>query len=250
MPDADVSGVIQIFMDAYGENIIKGTISKVYRSFIAMKKTSTRYVSHRWEKEAGITISEEDWSQMWKNVLSTTNSLTWRDFGWKNLIRFFITSKQKSKISGSGASCWRECGEVAAGCFHVFWSCPKLKTFWEEIKQLVLDVLEVTLDFSFSTMYLGNIHEDINKRDSYLLKIIMVACKKAITKCWLQTSPPTRKLVIDIINTIHHMELITFSLLLTAAEGERRETLGKMRSLYVKRLESDTSVMHTSCKFV
>ena len=40
----------------------------------------------------------------------------------------------------------------------------------------------------------------------------MVASKKAITKCWLQRNPPTRRLLTNIINSIQAMENLTFAL--------------------------------------
>ncbi len=213
-PDLDENpGIIQIFMDACDSVSSKGIIGKLYKRFMSMNKNSTDYIKQRREKEASIAILEEVWLQLWKNKFSTTNYFLWQDCCWKNLIRFFITPNQKSRSSGSQVSCRWECGVVSADFFQVFWSCPNLKTFKKEVEQLISETLDVALDFSFISMYLGKLPEGLSKRDTYLLKIFMVANKNhQIIKCWLQQNPPTLKLFINIINSIHSMETLTFTL--------------------------------------
>ena len=53
---------------------------------------------------------------------------------------------------------------------------------------------------------------DLHNRDRYLLKILMAASKKAITRGWLLREPPTLKLWKNIIKDIYSMECITFML--------------------------------------
>ena len=57
------------------------------------------------------------------------------------------------------------------------------------------------------------------KKDRYLLKIFMAASKKAITRGWLITEPPTVNQWRVIIKDIQTMELLTFSLRLQ--KGQR-----------------------------
>lgn len=45
--------------------------------------------------EGGITISDEEWTTIWKFQWKCTSSQTWRQFGWKNVIEYFITPSQK-----------------------------------------------------------------------------------------------------------------------------------------------------------
>lgn len=42
-------------------------------------------------------------------------------------------------------------------------------------------ILGVEIDFD-GTLYFGNIPTEFNAKDKYLLKVLLVACKKAITK--------------------------------------------------------------------
>mgnify|MGYP007124596547 CR=1 FL=1 len=83
-----------------------------------------------------------------------------------------------------------------------------------------METLDIIFDFSFSCLYLGELPEGLSKGDTYLMKIFMVASKKAITKCWLQKNPPTMRLLTNIINSIQAMENLTFVLRLQKDKGE------------------------------
>ena len=67
------------------------------------------------------------------------------------------------------------------------------------------------IECEFTTIYLCNISGDISTPDKYLLKILLVAAKKAITKKWLDSNPPTRGEWIAIVQDIYEMERLTFS---------------------------------------
>ena len=62
------------------------------------------------------------------------------------------------------------------------------------------------------SLYLGDLPEGITGNDKYLLKILTVAAKKAITRKWLQSSPPAVDNWKEIIKEIHEMERLTFLL--------------------------------------
>lgn len=47
------------------------------------------------------------------------------------------------------------------------------------MEQLITKTLDITLSFSFAFLYLGRIPEGHDKRDTYLLKVIIAASKKS-----------------------------------------------------------------------
>ena len=118
----EVNGVIQIIIKAYQESNIR-IISAMYRGLNTNNKHSTKYIKTKWEKELNVQISDEDWHDMRRAHHSSTSSRTWREFSWKNLIRFFITPKVKSKQLNKSQKCWRECGSYNVDHAHVFWNC-------------------------------------------------------------------------------------------------------------------------------
>ena len=66
--------------------------------------------------------------------------------------------------------------------------------------------------FNFGTVYLGNIPTELNNQDKYLLKILLSAGKKAITKKCLNKEPPTKREWLVIVKEIYEMEKLTFTL--------------------------------------
>lgn len=192
----------------------KSVISKLYQGILKSRGTSTDYIKGRWERELSSVITSEQWDNMCETAISTSSSAYWREFSWKNLVRFFITPKQQTR---GNSSCWRSCGETVANHTHIFWSCRKLSKFWED----VISKIEQTIGFKSKqrpviTFYLGDLPEELTSNDKYLLKILTAAAKKAITRKWLCTDPPVLDDWLSVVEEIHKMEKLTFLLRLQA----------------------------------
>ena len=127
---------------------------------------------------------------------------------------FFIALKMKSlqKNQPRSGQCWRQCGNLLADHFHIFWDCPIIQTYWLEIEENINRILDFKLKHDFSTIYLGNIPSTVNTDDMYLIKIMLAASKKALTRRWFLKQPPTKEEWISIVNEICHMERLTFYL--------------------------------------
>lgn len=208
------SDLINILIEAYKSKLNRKLISKIYTCLQSFSGTSTLNVKSKWEKEAKITISENDWLNICKTQMGTSSSGYWREFSWKNIIRFFITPKIKQLQKGqtSYGKCWRECGNAQADHFHVFWDCPIIHSFWQDIMVKINSILGFEIKFDFCTIYLGDISSTINVTDNYLIKIMLVASKKAITRKWLLKESPSKEEWIAIVKQIYDMEKLTFSL--------------------------------------
>lgn len=200
---------IELFKRAYNSNLNKGIISATYTCLVQNNIHSTAYIKAKWERETGTEISDEEWKRMWQYQWKCSSSMTWREFNWKNFIRYFITPAQKSKFSDATPDCWRQCGQQSANHHHVFWDCPKIQVYWSEIHNSLQDIFREDLPLDFKTLYLGCVPQDWLKVDKYLMNILLVASKKAITRKWLQPESPTLGMWRDIVVEIYKMEQIT-----------------------------------------
>ena len=122
--------IIEIFTATYESKLGTKLISRLYKAVEDLKGTDTVYIKERWERDANIVISVDEWEEINEQQWRTTCSLSWREHGWKNIIRFFRTPAQ-SKYHDT--KCWRLCGAEKADHFHVFWSCPSIRTYWQEL---------------------------------------------------------------------------------------------------------------------
>lgn len=64
--------------------------------------------------------------------------------------------------------------------------------------------------------------ENIQDTDWYLIKILLAASKKAITRKWHKEDPPTRRNWLEIIDEIHGMERLTHIIKLQRSLWESR----------------------------
>lgn len=105
----------------------KGVISKLYKALQHDSNGNNLDIKQKWELEANIIISEEEWEETFKEGHKITNSPTWREFDLKVKMRYFYTPFITSKYSNTTDLCWRECGAVGDST-HIL-GLPKIKGF-------------------------------------------------------------------------------------------------------------------------
>lgn len=130
-----LSGITEMFIKAYNSKLHKKIIGELYWNIIKLRNYSTFYIKEKWERELGVEITPNDWESIIDTQITTTNSQMWRDFSWKNIVRYFITPKIKSRQTGQPAVCWRECGHCPADHTHDFGGVLCLTLFGKVSKE-------------------------------------------------------------------------------------------------------------------
>ncbi|XP_062396829.1 LINE-1 retrotransposable element ORF2 protein isoform X1 [Sardina pilchardus] len=207
VPGKDI--IIDIFLKASEDVACKKTISRLYVALQALTGDNTMSIKSRWEKDSGLSLSQEEWEGICAHQWRMTSSPSWRFFGWKNIMRFFCTPAQKAKYS-TLTNCWRGCGCTVADHFHIFWNCTAVASFWSSVHNHLELAFRLRINFDFKTLYLCDFEE--LQCGKYLMRVLLVAAKKALTRKWLQKAPPTVDDWIDVVYDIYNMERITFTL--------------------------------------
>lgn len=200
--------LIDLFIKSYNSETIDRIVSCLYKGLLDLTSYSTSYIKIKWEKEGGINISEEEWTAIWRYQWMCTGSQKWREFGWKSLIRYFITPSQKSHYDSNSPVCWRNCGNQSANHYHIFWDCSVLRDYWREIHNALQYIFKCEIPLESKTMFFGHVPQEWPKRDKHLVNILLVACKKGITRKWLSPESPTINIWMDITMDIYKMEKI------------------------------------------
>lgn len=232
----EASDLTRVFLLANSSGACNKAVSKLYNGLLQLKANNTLYIKEKWEKEGNLVLNVEEWSRICRAQWAMTSSTSWREFSWKNLVRFFITPLQKRHL-GQGTACWRLCGSNEAHHFHIFWDCPTLTPFWQMIHKHLEAIFDVTIPFVFSMLFMGNFQfEGWNWADRKMMMILMVASKKSITRKWLKPDPPTEEDWLDVLYDIYKMEKITFSIRL---QSEKFVRIWNKWFAYVKPIRSD-----------
>ena len=72
-------------------------------------------------------------------------------------------------------------------------------------------------------LYLGNLTEiNVQAGDLYLVKILLVASRKAITRAWYRVDPPTKEQWLSAVEEIYDMERFTFILRVQGGKPDSR----------------------------
>ena len=157
----------------------RGIIAGLYKGLINKKAHSSLYIKEKWEVEGEIDLTEEEWVTIWEYQWKCSSSQSWKEFGWKSLIRYFITPYQKSHYKGNSPACWRNCGNTNANHYLVFWDCGVIKTYWKEIHNAIQVILGVTciwkVKWVFLDLYLKN-----GQRGTHF----------SLVSCWWQVKRP------------------------------------------------------------
>jgi len=207
----DKNSIIRTITEVYNAKKFR-IISTIYGQIMEARGNTTTYVKPKWQRELGVNITDDEWSHIWNTQQSTTSSRVWRLHCWKNLIRFFRTPKIRNKHTSLPQPCWRGCGDINVNHSHVFWLCPKIAKFWEDVRLIIGRILVYGVSNSFTLLYLGFITGNVLKDDRYILKIMLAACKKAITRKWYKTDPPSQEEWMKIMDKIHSMEQLTYKI--------------------------------------
>uniref|UniRef100_A0A3P9APB4 Uncharacterized protein n=1 Tax=Esox lucius TaxID=8010 RepID=A0A3P9APB4_ESOLU len=83
--------------------------------------------------------------------------------------------------------CWRGCVETRATHSHIFWQFPLLDNFWKSIFTYISKVMNVELIRDPLVAILGVKPVGVHSRKKmYLLQMLLIAAKKAISIKWLK----------------------------------------------------------------
>lgn len=168
------SPIEEIFLKTFQSNSSPKLISHFYNAFMSFNTNATLDIKARWEAETGTQISEDTWEEVFGEAHLVTNSGLWREFKWKVVMRYFRTPEIIAKMKPTNPdTCWRNCGTSLGTHSHIFWSCPKICSLWNDIFKVLSTVFQQPLTKDQQLAILGVLPKGFaGNNKTYLLRIL------------------------------------------------------------------------------
>ena len=83
--------------------------------------------------------------------------------------------------------CWREYGQIGTTT-HIWWDCPKIKEYWQEIREYVEVITGEKISNSIQACVFHKSKESNTSYRKTLTPPLINAAKGLITKNWLSTN--------------------------------------------------------------
>ncbi|KAM7369499.1 hypothetical protein PAMP_000739 [Pampus punctatissimus] len=206
-------------------SLTKKQISYMYKKLMMDMSDNTQHIKQQWELELNAIIDDNSWENICSRCHKGVGSQLYKEFDWKVKIKFFraplTTFVSKNNPSNK---CWRNCGMVGDHT-HIFWDCPKLQTFWKNVKKELEKILAVDLPMD-SLLFLLDVFPDhlLTTEQCYILHILLMIARKIITINWMKTDPPMITQWLQKIKHVYMMEYMTAQLQLKVPAFMKRWT--------------------------
>lgn len=116
---------------------LKGVISILYNKILHNDKRLFSLLKGEWETELNINLCDKLWLSILNRVHTSSACAKQSFMQCKILHRCYWTNQKLAKIFPDLNPVCNRCGIIPADHVHMFWSCSKLKPFWENIFALI-----------------------------------------------------------------------------------------------------------------
>lgn len=153
----------------------------------------------KWERDLGCSFSDSQWLTALNSNFKVTHSSNLWELTFKYNLRWYITPSQIYIYAPSTSpNCWRICAKSGT-LYHILWECNKISPFWEEVFQLITEVIQIHIipspEPALLNIGIGNIpYQLINNS-------ILLAARLAIIHHWETPDYIPRSEVISLVHT-------------------------------------------------
>uniref|UniRef100_A0A670K4W9 Reverse transcriptase domain-containing protein n=1 Tax=Podarcis muralis TaxID=64176 RepID=A0A670K4W9_PODMU len=145
----------------------------------------------KWAQDIGYNIMFEDWERLWTTGMKFTACSALKENIMKMMYRWYMTPVKLAKIYHlSDNKCWK-CKEAEGTFFHLWWTCPRVKAFWEMIYNELKKVFKYTFHKKPEAFLLGIVGQRVPKKDRTFFLYATTAARILIAKYWKAQELPT-----------------------------------------------------------
>lgn len=137
-----------------------------------------------------MNITEAQWRNACIFSHKCSLSTKMQEKAYKLFARWYLTTAKLNKWNPQiPDTCWR-CGGDVGTLLHVWWSCPLLTTYWDEVREIIVLMTEKNIRFNAACCLLHISKFTLKCYKNSLTKHLLNAAKTLIPTLWRATRTP------------------------------------------------------------
>lgn len=172
--------------------------------------TPSLHIKEAWISDIGEEISDALWAQGLNRIKTCSVNARLQLIQFKVIHRLHFSRTKLNRIFPSVSATCDKCKSDDGTLGHLFWSCPKLRTFWDDIFHLYSEVYgkQLTPDSLLVILGCSNFSFTLPLMLQQALMFGMVIAKRVILREWKSASPPCfRKWLNDMVSCVYLEEI-------------------------------------------
>lgn len=181
----------------------RNIVSKMYKVLMKVDQLEIPPYIDKWERELGTKKDANTIKRILDMICNSARDAHTAEMNYKCISN--LTPEIVCKYQNKTAYCWRGCQEIGT-MSHLWWTCPKIKTFWGEICGLIKEITgKVIADDPWEVLFHGG-DGDIKKYKQSLVPHLLNAAKRIIPKNWQRKESPEIWEWIDAVEETYMLE--------------------------------------------
>lgn len=190
----------------------KGLISSLYNLLTSGSDESSKHKLRLWLEDIGDEISPEDWEEACMKAQKQTINSNLKLIQYKWLMRTYITPVKLHKFNGNIPDTCIKCKEARGTLYHCIWECGKVKSFWQDIINMIDQILgkKLPMDPRFFLLGIYPTTPQLQSKEARLVDMCILQAKRIISLNWKNVDGPRIGRWIKEMATNMTMEKITY----------------------------------------
>lgn len=160
----------------------RGGISIIYSS-LATSGRKTKFMLE-WERDLQESWDLEHWHKTFFRSFKGILNISLIEASLKVITRWYLTPSRLSLMYPSVSPlCFRGC-HMKGTMMHIWWECPKIRSFWNKIFHIISKVTALTVPKSPLTALLNHQIPGAPKYTHKLIFFILLGAKLTLAKAW------------------------------------------------------------------
>lgn len=175
------------------KSVTKRAIGSIYDLINTYNPTPLNLIKMKWETDFDEVIPEETWQKIIKNIFSSSICLRHAVIQFKVVYRLHWSRTRLAKINADIDPICVRCSLAPATLLHMFWTCPRLHSFWQNIFGTFSKMCGKTVEPSPYIALFGVAPMDspfLLRKETTMMAFCSLLARRLILLTWKDSVPP------------------------------------------------------------